>query len=187
MKNLQNAASKKAALGGTMLCIDPTSGATGRNGEKSVAGYAIFDKGELIESGIIEFPEEKVVFKRLRNVRAELDSEFGGQLFDLLVLEDIRGYKAQQSLIQSCGVYIVGLESKEFFQPNVSTWKAVAKSWGGYVKDDEQDAIYMGYATIAIALGWKSKMKQAEKDDIIERAKEHTCPTQQKSTENQND
>jgi len=175
----QNASSKRAALTGTMICIDPTSGGTSKAGEKSVAGYAIFRKGQLLKSGTIEYPEEKVVFKRLKNVFNEIRSQFKGT-YELLVLEDIRGYRAQQSLIQSCGVYIVGLKYNEFLQLNISTWKAVAKHWGGYFKDDEQDAIYMGYAAIAIALGYVSakpkaltaKVHQENKDRIINEAKE---------------
>ena len=179
MRLHQNAASKRAALKGTMLAIDPTSGGTSKAGEKSVAGYAIFVEGKLHRSGTIEYPEEKVVFKRLKNVFKELKSKFTTS-FDLLVLEDIRGWKAQQSLIQSCGVYIVGLDYNEFLQLNISTWKAVAKHWGGYFKDDEQDAIYMGYAAIAIALGYVSAKPKAlsakehneNKDRIINEAKE---------------
>lgn len=174
MKLLQNAASKRAAKEGTMLCIDPTSGGTDSKGNVSVAGFAVFKGGKLVESGTIGFPQEKVVFKRLRNVLDAITKFFAEREFDLLVLEDIRGFKAQQSLIQSCGVYIVGIQSKEFFQPNVQTWKAVARMWGGYTKSDEQDAIYMGYAAIAIALGWKAKSPVAEKESIIAKAKELT-------------
>ena len=117
---LQNAASRKAALSGSMIVIDPTSGATDKKGNKSVAGYAVFQGGALVDSGTIEFPEEKIVFERLRNVAAELKHIHDH--YDLLVLEEIKGYKAQASLIQACGVYIVGIDSSEFFQLNVSTW-----------------------------------------------------------------
>lgn len=172
MRLLQNAASKKAALKGSMLCIDPSSGGSSKKGEKSVAGFALFDEGILVDSGTIEFPEEKVVYKRLHNVR-DITRESFSDRYDLLVLEDIRGYRAQQSLIQACGVFITSIDCKEFFQPNVQTWKSIAKHWGGYEKSDEQDAIYMGYATIAIALGFHSKLKTAEKEEIIVKAKEH--------------
>jgi hypothetical protein len=171
MRLLQNAASKKAALGGSMLCIDPSSGGSSKKGEKSVAGFALFEGGTLVESGTIEFPEEKVVFKRLHNVRDEVRQTFT-ETYNLFVLEDIRGYRAQQSLIQACGVFITSIDFKDFFQPNVQTWKSIAKHWGGYVKSDEQDAIYMGYATIAIAMGFHSKLKPDKKAEIINQAKE---------------
>lgn len=170
MKNLQNAASKKAALKGTMFVIDPSSGGSSKKGEKSVAGWAYFCEGKLVDSGTTEYPAEKVVFKRLKNVSDHWRSQ--ENTYDLFVLEDIRGYRAQQSLIQACGVYITSIDFNEFFQVNVQTWKAVARLWGGYEKSDEQDAIYMGYATIAIALGFDSKLKVALKEEIIEKAKE---------------
>jgi hypothetical protein len=171
MRLLQNAASKKAALKGKMLCIDPSSGGSSKKGEKSVAGFALFEDGVLEESGTLEFPTEKEVYKRLKNVRDEVRSAFT-DVYDLLVLEDIRGYRAQQSLIQACGVFITSVDCKQFFQPNVQTWKSIAKHWGGYVKSDEQDAIYMGYATVAIALGFHSKLKAGEKEELIIKAKE---------------
>lgn len=173
MKLLQNAASRKAALEGTVIAIDPSSGGEdSKTGEASVAGFAIMKAARIQESGTLHFPVEKVVAKRLRNVFSVLKEKWPDDSWDLLVLEDIRGYKAQQSLIQSCGVYIVGLDSKEFFQPNVSTWKAIARAWGGYVKSDETDAVYMLYATVAIALGWKSSLKAAAKEEVIAKAKE---------------
>lgn len=173
MKLLQNAASKKAVLEGRMLCIDPSSGGSSKRGDKSVAGWAEFNAGILVGYGTIEYPDEKEVFKRLKNVKKALEDKFGNDHFDIFVLEDIRGYRAQQSLIQSCGVYIVSLSCSEFFQPNVQTWKSVARLWGGYVKSDEQDAIYIGYATVAIALGYVSSLKPDQKERIIAKAKEH--------------
>ena len=172
MKLLQNAASKKAALGGNMLVIDPSSGGSSKKGEKSEAGFAVFEEGKLVKSGTVEYPTEKVVFKRLKNIKGVWENNL--HLYDLFVLEDIRGYRAQQSLIQSCGVYIATIRFNEFFQLNVKTWKSIAKLWGGYVKSDENDAIYMGYATIAIALGYHSKLKAADREVIINKAKEVT-------------
>ena len=169
MKNLQNAKSKKAALKGTMLVIDPSSGGTSKKGEDSEAGWAYFCEGRLDSSGTIGYPREKVVFKRLRNVSEHWRSQ--ENTYDLFVIEDIRGYRAQQSLIQACGVYITSIDFEEFFQLNVQTWKSIAKQWGGYVKSDENDAIYMGYATVAIALGYHSKLKAAEREEVINKAK----------------
>ena len=171
MKNLQNAASRVAALEGSMLVIDPSSGGTSKRGEKSCAGWATFFEGKLIGSGILEYPSEKVVFKRLKTLRRYVTDFFDGDLYELFVLEDIRGYRAQQSLIQSCGVYITSIDFEEFFQINVKTWKSIAKQWVGYVKSDENDAVYMGYAAVAIALGYNSKLKPDKRMEIIEKAK----------------
>jgi hypothetical protein len=153
-----------------MLVIDPSSGGTSRKGEKSLAGWAYFESGVLVESGVIEYPTEKIVFKRLKNVYEYWKKSL--LKYDIFVIEDIRGYRAQQSLIQACGVYIATIPFDEFFQVNVKTWKSIATKWGGYVKSDENDAVYMGYATVAIALGYHSKLKVEEKETIIEKAKE---------------
>jgi len=173
LKLLQNAASKKAALTGWMLCIDPSSGSENTKGEKSEAGWAMFHEGKLLDSGTLKFPAEKVVFKRLRNIKEELYKIPNIEKTELFVIEDIRGYRAQQSLIQACGIFIDRTPSNEFFQVNVQTWKAVARVLGGYIKGDEEDAKYMGYATVAIAHGWKATIKEVEKkENIIQKTKE---------------
>ena len=179
MKLLQNAASRKAVLGKRMLCIDPSSGGLDKHGGRSLAGWAMFYAGKLEASGTLSFSEDKAVFKRLRSVKEAVSTIPDTEDVSILVIEDIKGYRAQQSLIQSCGIYIDRIESEEFFQVNVQTWKSVAKYWGGYVKDDEQDAIYMGYAAVAIACGWRAskpkgvtaKEHEEDKQRIIAEAK----------------
>tara|TARA_B100001094_G_scaffold65503_2_gene61600 strand:+ start:10552 stop:11139 length:588 start_codon:yes stop_codon:yes gene_type:complete len=159
-------------LNGRMLAIDPSSGATDRaTGSPSIAGFAYFDKGILVESGLILIPESQNKETRFRYILDLLQSQFNED-YDILALEDIplarrRGnFNTSQTLIQACGVFIAGV-SGQLIELNSHTWQAVARRIGGWKKGDEADAQYIGLAAIAFASGYDQKITEKNKLKII--------------------
>lgn len=133
---------REAIATGRLLAIDPASGAT------SDIGYAIFEKGELIESGSISIPRAKTP-KRLRELCRVVYHKFKDQFPDVLVVERIRGSNAHVSLLWAVGTIIAALPCDILLECPVPTWKK-HRPWG-YEKSDEQDAKCIGQATLILA------------------------------------
>ncbi len=167
---------KKQILEGQMLAIDPSSGATGH------AGWALFTGGRLVESGILKLAGSEFNHR----LKAVLKDALEFDPVDVLVIEKIGGYRAQSVLIQACGVFIAGIDSPNCIQMNVQTWQAIAKRVGGWKKTtkkglqgdpngqegDEYDAIYIGAAAIALALGYDSKAKEEDREPYLTEVRE---------------
>lgn len=163
---------REGIIDGKMLAIDPTSGTMDRStGEPSVAGWALFDDGMLLSSGIIEIPSNPRKEERFRSLLSILHGEFDDD-YDVLAMEDIplarrRGnFNTSQTLIQVCGVYIAGIAG-DLVELNSHTWQAIARRIGGWVKGDESDAQYIGLAAIALASGYDQKMSEKRKIEFI--------------------
>jgi len=170
---------KKYILEGSFLAIDPSSGKT------SAAGWALFKGGILMEAGIIEVCSVSAKQHRLKALLKKLQERF--DLVDLLVIENIEGRMAPKVLIQACGVFIAGIESKVYFEMNIRTWQSIAEKLGGWKKTnkagkvrgdpdgnegDEYDAMYIGWAAIALALGYDTRQKAAEREPFIDKTRE---------------
>jgi len=162
---------KKHVLGGTMLCIDPSSGKT------SAAGWALFKEGRLVESGLVTVCSVASREIRLREILACVQADFDP--VDLLVIEKIDGRMAKRILIQACGVYMSAIDSKSFFEMNVQSWQAISKRLGGWKKTnskgvvrgdpkgregDEVDAEYIGWSAIAFALGYDQTASEEDNE-----------------------
>ena len=162
---------------GRFLSIDPSSGSVDRkSGARSDAGWAIFDGGQLESAGVIQI-DGTSKSERLQSVSTTLANEFS-EPFDVLVIEDIFGYIASQTLIQACGVYIGGIASKGVIEVNVNTWKSVATRVGGWEKSDVGDAIYLGVAAMCMAQGYnykKMKKNDVRNDKLYELAEANDC------------
>ena len=172
---------KKYILEGNMLVIDPSSGST------SAAGYAMFKNGILHDSGIIEICSIKSRENRLRDILECLQKEFTDPV-DVLVIENIEAKIAPKVLIQSCGVYIAALPYKHYFEMNIQTWRGIAMRLGGWKKrsksrnttigdpngqeGDEVDARYIGYAAIALALGYDTRLPEKDREASIAQTKD---------------
>jgi hypothetical protein len=171
MSRTQGQKHKNTILSGTVLCIDPSSGGTDRRGVKSSAGWAIFSKGQLHSSGEIQLDNGQEKPVRLRGILECLKRDFP-ETYDLLIVENIEGYRASKTLIQACGVYIAGIESSACFEMNVKTWQAIAKRLGGWEKSDEADAIYIGWAAVAFALGYNQKESEENREEVLKLVRE---------------
>lgn len=131
----------EAILTGTLLAIDPSSGSA-----KSDAGFALYRKGELVKSGTIVVNKKANIFKRLIDLYNFVRCEFPD--IDVMAIEKIRG-RSHTYLRWSVGVTIVAARHAAVIEVPTVTWKKYAGK--DYEKSDEQDAIGIGKATIAIA------------------------------------
>ena len=133
---------RKDLLSGEVLCVDPSSGS-----KSSMPGYAVYRKGELVESGTIEVPLGDKIYDRLVYLVACIKREFNTTP-DVLVIEDIPIGKgrlrmaALRSLNMSVGAIIGALEVDKVVALHPRFWKKHARV--NYSKSDEQDAIMMG-------------------------------------------
>jgi len=159
---------KSKLLEGRILAIDPSSGGISKYGAGSQCGWAIFNKGQLEDSGIIMMDHGKPKEIRLKKLGDCLRLEFG-DTFDVLVIEKIAsGRMTHESLINACGAFMSNLDADSMIEVNVKSWQAIASRAGGWKKDDEYDAIYIGLATIFWASGYDQAKKEPEKMEKIE-------------------
>ena len=149
----------KLIKNGTMLAIDPSSGSRG-----SHIGYALFDKGLLVESGEIDLSDEwgLPVHQRLGYIHDCLRESF--PFVDLLVTEKIRvvsrrgSYKATEPLVYAIGVIMSGIKHGAFVEIHPRTHMATSnRLFDDYRKTDEYDAISIGLCMIAFANGYDPK------------------------------
>jgi len=164
-------AQKNKLLTGRILSIDPSSGSISRaTGERSQAGWAVFDKASLESSGIITITGYDKT-QRLQDLANTLSTEFD-EKFDLLIMENIWGYIAHQTLVQACGAIIANTQTDMCIEINMKRWQGVANRLGGWTKSDENDAIYLGAAAMCLAEGYNhtalktDKKRQAALDDL---------------------
>ena len=142
----------KAVISGTMLCIDPSSG-SGSQADASNCGYALFKEGRCVDSGIIKMDHKIQSWYRLRELVKCLERDFDP--VNLLVVEQLTGPQIHQVLHQAVGAIYGGLDFDNAYEMSINTWQALAKKLGGWVKSDEGDAKYMGYAAIALSLDYE--------------------------------
>lgn len=139
-----------------MLCIDPSSGSaryrSRRKGAEdasdtsgSMPGWALFERGELVASGIVEIPGlHREAPYRLQDL-ARLLKDFDTP--DLLVVEKV---SKRVSLVQSAGAIFASVLSPRIIQIHPRSWQAWVRpdQWTRATKSDENDAKGMGYALI---------------------------------------
>jgi len=151
-------------LEGSMLVIDPSSGKTGKG------GYAEFNGGVFIECGFIPFKEHKVALKRFQNLRNYLMKNFNAE-YDVIGLELLkgrgRGYSVPIVLKQAISVFAACTNWNKVYMVSPMMWQAIAKRLGGWIKRDDIDAVYMGYAAIALAAGYSSKWKREAQEAFL--------------------
>ena len=133
----------REALAGTVVCIDPASGAA------SMPGFAVFVKGQLVRSGVLPISPANIQL-RLVQLRALLASyDLVGP--DVLVIEKISGRLAHPYLIWSVGVTVEATWPQILIEIPVAEWKPYAKADPHYTKTDEADAICIGRSIMDLA------------------------------------
>lgn len=136
-----------------MLAIDPSSGS-----ENSQPGYALYEGGELVDSGYISIGKGDRISGRLYRLARSLREEFREP--DVLVTENIPpfmgpsaggarggnyGSKAVIHLHQSIGV-VMSVWDVPVVSVTPRTWRSMVPPM--YTKTDEADAIMLGWAAL---------------------------------------
>lgn len=151
---------KSLILEGTVLVIDPSTGATGD------AGWAEFKDSVLMSWGIIQLPKHKNPYYRFKAIAEILLESFDGE-YDALVLELLKGRYAKLSLKQSCAVFAACTKWQDIVMITPKMWQAVADRLGGHIKRDDIDAVYMGYTAVAFAEGYDSSWKREAQIEFL--------------------
>lgn len=145
--NLQKQAEKnlQALIEGHVLAIDPSSGS-----RDSMPGYAVFFKGQLLDSGLIEVARGRELNRKLFIIGETLRTQF--EVPDILVVEHIPPFmrgsgfsKSIVSLQRAIGM-IIGSIDRPLVEVPPITWHKLAPK--DYTKTDEKDAVMIGYAAI---------------------------------------
>lgn len=147
-------------LNGVFLAIDPSVGST-----SSMPGYALFDKGNLIESGIIRVSPTAKKNIRLFSITKSLKEEF--KTPDIIAIENIppisfKGGMSGWSLVslqRSIGA-ILSVYDIPYVEVAPSAWQKY--KFDGYDKSDENDAICIGLCVLAAARDYQSFLIKGE-------------------------
>ncbi len=137
-------------LTGKLLIIDPSTGS-----QSSLPGYAIYEKGHLLESGVIEVDladsRSQKLYEISRTVREDFEEP------DILVIEYIPPvtYKggmnsnAVMALQKAIGAILAARPFKNVIEIPAIVWKSYKHP--EYIKTDEHDAIAIGRCAIGVA------------------------------------
>lgn len=153
---------------GIILAIDPSSGSY-----NSQPGYALYNKGELEDSGIVEIHSGDHISNRLHRLAKALKEEFDEPA--LLVTENIPPFMAEQgsspfatrnviSLHQSVGV-IMSIWDVPAITVSPRTWRSFIPD--NYIKNDEHDAIMIGWAAVQYAKRIEGEEPNELTEDIL--------------------
>lgn len=141
----------------TCIAIDPSTGKTGN------LGYAIFQKGNLIEAGEIECDyKNEPDFMRLRDIARILHEEFT-DMYGLLVVEYMPSVKVKGNLASMPYVIQSAIDTKNYAEISSVTWQFMARDLMDWDKNkhksDELDAVLIGLCSYLILEGYPSSQK----------------------------
>jgi len=136
-------------LKGTMLALDPSCASSA-----SDPGYAIYEKGKLIDKGIIEVQGKGSmdVYQRLQAIRRCMVEEFTDPI-DVIAIEDVSKLpyrRGSNNTTKSQGVMLAALDCQIVLEITPVVWQNVSKDFD-YEKDDDVDAEYIGRAIVKMA------------------------------------
>lgn len=138
-------------VNGKVLAVDPSMGS-----HSSMPGWALYDAGELVTSGILNINPDGAKWERLQQVYRQLRSLSIEFQIDACVYENVpvsahagRSQVSHASLLMAVGVTMAAVVARVFVGIPPIVWKCRASE--DYVKSDEQDAIQMGRIVIEMA------------------------------------
>ena len=135
---------------GSVLSIDPSIGAT-----SSAPGWAYYQGGQLIDSGIIHTGGSHLeLWQRARRLGDSLRALCNEYKIDVLIYEDIpatSGFNqnAIASLLKAVGVVLCSTTSSHVLGIHPASWKNYVRP--EYQKGDKEDAIEIGWVAISLA------------------------------------
>jgi hypothetical protein len=148
---------KKAILEGCFVAIDPSCVS-----QSSLPGYALFQEGECIETGVLDIPYHPSLSRRLYRINKLIERCFGD--VDLAIIEEVPRKPLRKSKTMTFGMSSVSFNSLQraigaimcAFPEEIpvtsleaSVWHMIAKRNDWKVnKEDDEDALLIGSAAI---------------------------------------
>ncbi len=158
-------------LKGRVLSIDPSIGST-----SSMPGWAVYDAGVYIDSGILLINIPNSIPDRLQQLNHEMRQLMLKWKPDVLVYEDIPASRfgggnavAHASLLKAVGAILAVPGPVGFIGLLPVTWKRFTKE--NYVKGDEADAIAIGEIAIQLSAWMEDEKAKAASVQVT------SCPT----------
>ena len=143
--------SRKPLVSDTVLVVDPSIGS-----RSSAPGWAVYQVGKLVESGILIIDSEAPKWERLRELHRQLRNLSKKWDPYVCVYEDVpvtahggRSQVGHASLLMAVGVVLAAIDAPNFVPMPPVSWKRWVRP--EYEKGDEQDAIEIGWITIEMA------------------------------------
>jgi len=145
----------QSILTGKLLAIDPSVGS-----RSSLPGWAYFESGKLVASGVIQVAVNNSLQARLREISEKLREQFGP--VDVLAVEDIRVWRGARSMVVSLlkgvGAALCSVDAKVCLEVIPQAWHGLVGD--DYEKSDEKDAIAIGEYVLYVARQYAGTKKQ---------------------------
>jgi hypothetical protein len=143
---IRNASEK--LLSGVVLCIDPSIGS-----HSSMPGYAVYQAGELHQSGTITIDPDGTQWGRLQALARKVHQIILTFQPDVLIYEKVpvsahggRSQVSHASLLMAVGAILSVPGPDHYVGMMPVSWKPLARE--SYIKSDEADAVEIGWVTI---------------------------------------
>lgn len=161
-------ACKYEIMDGALLAIDPSAGSN-----SSMPAYAVYHKGELIESGALLLDIKLPLAQRLFILSNDIRDIYAKYSPLVLAYEDIpaqaygRNATGHATLLKAVGAVLAatggGTDPNHTVPVAPRVWKRLARPW--YTKSDENDAIEIGWVVTELAkqLIEQEQSKQSKK------------------------
>jgi Holliday junction resolvasome RuvABC endonuclease subunit len=148
---------------GKVLAVDPSMGS-----HSSMPGWALYDAGELIQSGVLDINPDGTKWERLKEVYRQLRNMSLEHRIDACIYENVpvsahagRSQVSHASLLMAVGVTMSAVDARVFVGIPPIVWKCRASE--GYIKGDEEDARQLGRIVIEMATEIIRKRNEGEK------------------------
>lgn len=148
---------------GKLLVVDPSIGS-----HSSMPGWAVYEQGELLFSGILTIDPTGDVPTRLKEVYRQLRNLSQHHKPDVCIYEEIpvsaqngRSQVGHASLLKAVGVTLAAVDARFFLGLLPVVWKNRVRD--DYVKSDEGDACEMGYVAVDLARELSEKIDGSKK------------------------
>ncbi len=166
-------------LKGRVLSIDPASGSS------SDTGWAYWEAGQLVQSGLIKVPVHAPLSFRLRELARTIREEVPAH--DVLFIEAIRQNPTfrgapVEPLLKAVGAILASSEHQLCLEVAPMVWKRWAISLRTYHKTDEQDAIHIGMFLMQTTAELAKKDEKPRKAPSTRRPNLHRSPGRKGAT-----
>jgi len=132
-----------------MLAVDPGS---------KTAGWALFEKGVLVDSGQFKASSSMPIHRRLQVLYDKFTEH---QAPDVISIERLRGSMSHAYLFWAVGIAVTAVRAPIMLEVPINVWKATVPK--DYVKTDQADAESIGEAVVMIAREIELEKKNEKK------------------------
>ena len=158
-------------INGVIVAIDPSVGSN-----SSMPGYAVYDAGKLVESGVFNIAPSGTLPERLTKLNYFMRKLLDMYKPSVLIYEEIPPQRygggnanAHASLLKSVGVILSISGPMHYVGFTPMSWKKMARST--YIKGDKEDAEEIGYIAYTQAIRLSEEKVKKTKSSYVSNKK----------------